>query len=574
MVESLPSRGNSEWLVAGQQEVLEMIARGAPLDDTIELLAAKMDQIEPEIRCAVLTIKSDRTAFFNVHAPGLPRHCKVRLLQAPVGPPFLNRDGDGSYNGSSVFRVDLNATGEWSESCWARELTAEGYHNCLFIPILNSKKEPVGVFSFFSRNPVSSMTSESRLVQTATYVAAVAVEKKELEEELGTERERLSLALGGGELGIWNWNLVTNRLTWSEQCKKLFGYSADTEISSEDFFGALHPEDRERTMKAVEDAIRDNVPYDIEHRVLHPDGTVRWIASTGQTFTDALDRPVRMGGVARDVTERRQFDEALQENQYQLRTALNAAEMARREAETAVRAKDQFLAILSHELRTPLTPIMMAASWLRNAPEFSEKARNAFDMIYRNVEIEARLIDDLLDLTRIARNQLELQLSPADLHTVLRSAIEVCGSDLKQKKLRLNFRMEATLSLVECDVARIQQVFWNLVKNAIKFTPEGGAINVTSKNVSSDIIVEVTDTGIGIDPKIVPKIFVAFEQGDKDVAKQFGGLGLGLAISKAVVDAHGGIITAHSGGKDLGATFGVRLRLAPESAPVQENVQQ
>jgi PAS domain S-box-containing protein len=564
---SLPSRENSEWLVAGQQEVLEMIARGASLDDTIELLVAKMDQIEPGMRCAILMIKTDKTAFSNVHAPGLPPHCKVRLRQAPVGPPFLNRNGDEHHNGSSAFCVDLNATGEWSGSGWARELTAAGYHNCLFVPILSSKQVPVGVFSLFSRAPANFKTSASRLAQTATYIAAVAVEKKELEEQLETERERLNLALGAGELGIWNWNLVTNRLTWSEQCKKLFGYSADAEISSEHFFAALHPEDRERTMQAVEHAIRDGVPYDIEYRVLHPDGTVRWIASTGRTFTDSLNRPVRMGGAARDVTERRQFDEALQENQHQLRTALYAAEMARHQAEAAARAKDRFLAILSHELRTPLTPIMMAASWLRNAPELSEKARNAFDMIHRNVQIEARLIDDLLDLTRIARNQLELQLSPADLHTVLRSAIEVCGSDLKQKNLGLDLRMEARLTRVECDVARMQQVFWNLVKNAIKFTPEGGAIMVTSKNESGYIIVEVTDTGIGIDPQIVPKIFAAFERGDKDVAKQFGGLGLGLAISKAVVDAHGGVIAAHSDGRDQGATFGVRLRLASEQAP-------
>jgi PAS domain S-box-containing protein len=557
-----------------QHEALEMVANGAPLWETIEFVAAKVDCAQPGMRCAILTIKSDRTVFFNVHAPSLPRYCKLLLLQATVGPPFLKRNPGEPGDGTSVVCMDLSATDEWSGKGWVKALVAEGYRSCLFVPILNSRKAPTGVFSLFNRNSADFERSALRFAQTASYVVAVAIQKKELEEELGTERERLSLALGGGELGIWNWNLVTNRLTWSEQCKKLFGYPADAEISSEAFFAALHPEDRERTMKAIEDAIRYGVPYDIEHRVVYPNGTVRWIAATGRTFTDFLDRPVRMGGVVRDVTERRRFDEALQENQHQLRAALNAAELARRQAETATRAKDQFLAILSHELRTPLTPIMMAASWLRNAPEFSEKARNAFDMIYRNVEVEARLIDDLLDLTRIVRNQLELQLSPADLHTLLRSAIEVCGSDLRQKNLRLDLRMEATLSHVECDVARMQQVFWNLVKNAIKFTPEGGTITVTSKNEAGYIVVEVRDNGIGIDPKMVPKIFAAFEQGDKDIAKQFGGLGLGLAISKAVVDAHGGFIAAHSDGKNMGATFGVRLRLASATGAGQEETRE
>ena len=337
--------------------------------------------------------------------------------------------------------------------------------------------------------------------------------------------------------------------------------SPEAKVTFEDFLAVLHPKDRDRTMKAIEESIRNDVPYDIEYRVLHKDGGVRWIAATGRTFKDDFDRPMRMGGVARDVTERRQFDEALQENQYQLRTALNAAELARREAETATRAKDQFLAVLSHELRTPLTPIMMAASWLRNAEDLSEQARNAFDMIFRNVELEARLIDDLLDLTRIGRNQLELQFRVVDLHTVLRAAIEVCETGVQQKKQSLNLKLAAMHSLVQCDVARIQQVFWNVLKNAIKFTPEGGVIFVASRNENNDIVVEVADSGIGIDPGIIPKIFVPFEQGDKDIVKQFGGLGLGLAISKAIIDAHGGAIAVHSKGRDLGAVFIVRLGL-------------
>ena len=552
-------RKRSDELLSGQEKVLEMIARGAAMESTMETLALLVEKVEPDVRCAISTINSDGAAFSNVYAPSLPRPCKVRLLQMEAH--FLIPNSPNANHHSAILCADLAGDRQWNSSAWAQAFIAEGFRSCLFVPIFDSKRRPIAVFSLLGRSSARFVTSDSPLAQTATHLTSIALEKRKREEELESERERLSLALTAGKLGIWNWDLKTNELAWSEQCKILFGYSREARVTFEDFLAALHPKDRNRTMKAIEESIRNDVPYDIEYRVLHTDGAVRWIAATGRTFKDDFDRPVRMGGVARDVTERRQFDEALQENQHQLRTALNAAELARREAETATRAKDQFLAVLSHELRTPLTPIMMAASWLRDAQELSEQARNAFDMIFRNVELEARLIDDLLDLTRIARNQLELQFRVVDLHTVLRAAIEVCETGVQQKKQRLNLQLAAADSLVQCDVARIQQVFWNLLKNAIKFTPDGGVIFVTSRNENNDIVVEVSDTGIGIDPGIIRKIFVPFEQGDKDIVRQFGGLGLGLAISKAIIDAHGGAIAVRSEGRDLGAAFTVRLGL-------------
>jgi PAS domain S-box-containing protein len=552
-------RKRSDELLSGQKKVLEMIARGAAFESTIETLALLVEKVEPDVRCAISTINSDGAAFSNVYAPSLPRPCKVRLLQ--MEPHFLIPNNPNSNHHSAIWCADLAGDRQWNGSAWALALTAEGFRSCLFVPIFDSKRRPIAVFSLLGRKSAKFVTSDSPLAQMATHLTSIALEKRTREEELETERERLSLALAAGKLGIWNWDLKTNELAWSEQCKILFGYPPEAKVTFEDFLAVLHPKDRDRTMNAIEESIRNDVPYDIEYRVLHPDGAVRWIAATGRAFRDDFDRPTRMGGVARDVTERRQFDEALQENQHQLRTALNAAELARREAENATRAKDQFLAVLSHELRTPLTPIMMVASWLRDAQELSEQARNAFGMIFRNVELEARLIDDLLDLTRIARNQLELQFRVVDLHTVLRAAIEVCETGVQQKKQSLNLQLAAAHSLVQCDVARIQQVFWNLLKNAIKFTPDGGVIFVTSRNEKNDIVVEVSDTGIGIDAGIIRKIFVAFEQGDKDIVRQFGGLGLGLAISKAIIDAHGGAIAVRSEGRGLGAAFTVRLGL-------------
>jgi PAS domain S-box-containing protein len=443
-------------LLSAQKELLQMIASGAELESTIETAALLIEGIESGIRCAISALHPDGVTFSKVFAPSLPRLCKVRLLHTPVGPPMLNPNRNGAKNYPASLLAELAAEGDGKGADWAKALIAEGIGSCLFIPILNSKRRPVAVLSLFGGDANESLESNFRWAQSVADLIAIAFEKGAREEELASEREQLRLVLTAGKLGLWNWDLLTNELEWSEQGKKIFGYSPSAKVTFEDFLGVLHPKDHDRTMKAIEASIQNDVPCDIEFRIVQPDQSVRWISATGRTFRDAFDQPTRMGGVARDVTERRQFDEELQENQFQLRTALNAAELARREAETATRAKDQFLAILSHELRTPLTPIMMAASWLRNAQQLSEQARMAFDMIFRNAEIEARLIDDLLDLTRISRNQLELQFGEVDLHTVLRAAIEVCETGVQQKKQSLHLQWAAKRSAVQCDVARIQ----------------------------------------------------------------------------------------------------------------------
>jgi signal transduction histidine kinase/ActR/RegA family two-component response regulator len=241
---------------------------------------------------------------------------------------------------------------------------------------------------------------------------------------------------------------------------------------------------------------------------------------------------------------------------------------ARAEAERANSAKDQFLAVLSHELRTPLTPVMLAASMLENDRALPKQVREDLQTIRRNVELEARLIDDLLDLTRISRGKMPLDLHVVDIHELIQRAIDICCRD---RRTQLNVKLEAKQHHVRADPARIQQVFWNLLNNAMKFTPEGGTVSVRSKNLGQDIVVEVVDTGAGIESEFLPKLFSAFAQGDRDTAQRgAGGLGLGLAISKALITAHGGTVTATSGGRGQGSTFTVQMPAVfcpPESLP-------
>ena len=235
-------------------------------------------------------------------------------------------------------------------------------------------------------------------------------------------------------------------------------------------------------------------------------------------------------------------------------------ERAKENAEAASTAKDRFLAILSHELRTPLNPVLLWADGVLNQPGVDPEIEQGLRMVCRNIELEARLIDDLLDLTRIARGKLQLRLQPADAHELVRHAIEIVRADLDSRHIQLSVALEATTHQVNVDPPRLEQVFWNILRNACKFTSDGGAISIRSYNsATNSITVEMTDNGVGIEPEFLEKIFAAFEQ----LEMRREGLGLGLAISKAIVEMHGGSIRAQSEGQGKGATFAVTLPAAP-----------
>ncbi|MBA2743814.1 MAG: PAS domain S-box protein, partial [Chthoniobacterales bacterium] len=225
-------------------------------------------------------------------------------------------------------------------------------------------------------------------------------------------------------------------------------------------------------------------------------------------------------------------------------------------AEAANQAKDRFLAALSHELRTPLTPVLMWACATAADENLDPQMREDVRMVCRNVELEARLIDDLLDLTRITQGKLQLKLQTSDVHVLFEHAAEIIRSQLTLKNLTLSSELKATNHHVVGDPTRLQQVFWNLLKNAQKFTPENGRVIVRSYDSSPGVLAfEISDTGRGIDPELMPKLFTAFQQGGSSTE----GLGLGLAICKAIVEMHGGKISARSEGAETGATFTVEL---------------
>ncbi len=240
---------------------------------------------------------------------------------------------------------------------------------------------------------------------------------------------------------------------------------------------------------------------------------------------------------------------------------------AKLSAESANAAKDRFLAVLSHELRNPLAPIRMLTTLWEMEGKLPAEYREGLDMIRRNVDLECRLIDDMLDINRIARGKLELKFETVDARDLVRNIVAIIQPDCQQKKIRFEVDHQATATTIHADAARIQQVLWNLLNNAVKFTPEGGSIRLVISNPRADVLqLSVSDSGIGIEPENLPVIFDAFEQGDKSITREFGGLGLGLAISKAIAEQHRGLLTASSPGRQQGATFTLELATCePES---------
>ncbi|MDM7917427.1 MAG: hybrid sensor histidine kinase/response regulator [Candidatus Eisenbacteria bacterium] len=294
-----------------------------------------------------------------------------------------------------------------------------------------------------------------------------------------------------------------------------------------------------------------------------------------------LERPVHLATLCAAVRSAL----AARERQYQIRDHMLERERsvalleetrdrlaaAKEAAEDATRAKDEFLAMLSHELRAPLTPVLMAIDLLERDSRFPSGLRDMLALLRRNVELEARLIDDMLDLTRIVRGKIMLEPRVVDAHEVIRHAFEKIHPEIQAKQLLIEFDLMARHTLLEADPGRLEQVLWNLLKNAVKFTPDRGKVHVRSGNRVEDgaesIEIEIRDTGIGFEASFLPRIFQPFQQAEGRPASA-GGLGLGLSICKALVELHGGEIRAWSEGRGKGASFTITMRTIEVPAAV------
>jgi PAS domain S-box-containing protein len=375
-------------------------------------------------------------------------------------------------------------------------------------------------------------------------------ERKEAEERLRASEEQFRRLVDSvEEYAIYMLDPRGNIATWNSGAQKIKQYAA-SEIMGKNFACFYTSEDvaAGRPEKNLKDAQRLGHVRDQGLRV-RKDGTT-FHADVFLTVLRDEDGQLRgYSKVTRDISDQVRNRE------------LEAAKIA---AEKANEAKDAFLAALSHELRTPLTPALAAASFLaHNASRIPAEFNSDVDTIRRNVQLEARLIDDLLDLTRLTHGKIDLQFDRVDAHAIAREALAIARNDAEQKQLNITVALDAKEHQIWADPIRVQQVFWNVINNAVKFTPANGSIHISSRNDGADhFMLAVKDTGIGIEPGRRDILFKPFEQGDRSVTRQFGGLGLGLAISRHLIDLHGGLIEVESRGRSHGATFHMTLNLA------------
>jgi PAS domain S-box-containing protein len=388
-------------------------------------------------------------------------------------------------------------------------------------------------------------------------------ERRAAEERLRTSEEQFRVLIERvEEYAIYLLDPHGRIKSWNSGAEKIKQFSAE-EIVGKNFACFYTAEDMAagRPQKNLDDAARLGHIRDQGLRV-RKDGTTFHADVVITALRDKTGKIRGFSKVTRDMSDQVRARE------------LEAEKIA---AVKANSAKDEFLATLSHELRTPLTPALAAASFIaENIAELPAKFTDDIHTIRRNVQLEARLIDDLLDLTRISTGKIELHEQQVDAHAVARDAFLIARSDIHRKNLKITTQWDAQEHYIWADPVRIEQVFWNLINNAVKFTGSGGEITVQTWNKEGNFNFTITDTGIGIEVGRQESLFKAFEQGERGISRQFGGLGLGLAICKNLVELHGGKITVISRGRGFGTTGTVTLKSfsANGQSPVETNHQQ
>ncbi|MFY0579987.1 PAS domain-containing sensor histidine kinase [Cystobacter fuscus] len=338
------------------------------------------------------------------------------------------------------------------------------------------------------------------------------------------------------------------------------------ESLGDDWTRVVHPEDLPRALERWRRALETGEHYETEMRIRRArDGAWRWFLARAQPARAADGSIARWIGSCTDIDEQRR---AAQERMELLRR-VQAAHAA---AEEANRLKDDFLATVSHELRTPLTAMLGWIQLLRSGRLPEEKRGRALETVERNAHAQAQVIEDLLDISRIITGKLQLEPGPLDMKAVVEAAIESTRRLADTKGVTLELETGAEPLPMRGDAARIQQVVWNPVNNAIKFTPRGGRVTVQLRPLDGEVELRVVDTGIGISPSFLPHIFERFRQQDGSSRRAHGGLGLGLAIVHRLVELHGGHVSAHSPGEGLGATFVLHLPAGVKTPPIQADV--
>jgi PAS domain S-box-containing protein len=429
---------------------------------------------------------------------------------------------------------------------------------------------------FWANVVITAVFERERLIGFAK-VTRDLTERRRTEQELRASEERLRLLIASvKDYAIFILDPTGHVATWNTGAERLKGYSADEIVGQH--FSRFYPEHDVRAGKCemeLEGAQRVG-RFEDEGWRIRKDGSRFW--------ANVVITPIRNDGgtligfakVTRDLSERKAHEEerlalarteearrVAEENNERARSLADDLRRARDKAEEATRMKDEFLATVSHELRTPLNAMLGWARMLASGSLTPEKTVHAINTIVRNAVAQNQIIDDLLDVSRIITGQLRLDVDFVDVNQVVTAAIDVVRPAAEAKGVDLQWLLNPDAGLIKGDAGRLQQVLWNLLTNAVKFTSRGGRVHVTLRRYDSLVEIEVADTGKGIAPAFLPRVFDRFAQQEAGNSRKTGGLGLGLAIVKHLVELHGGVVEAHSDGEGKGSTFVVKIPLAP-----------
>jgi PAS domain S-box-containing protein len=352
-------------------------------------------------------------------------------------------------------------------------------------------------------------------------------------------QERLLLAKRAARLGVYDWDIRGGTLEWDERTRQLWGIGPDDPVSYQLFINALHSDDRQEVERALQRSFDPDGDghYSAAFRVLGKDDVTRWIEAVGRVSFEAR-QAVRLIGTVHDVTDRKRAEEKVR---------------------AADRLKDEFIAMLAHELRNPVAPIRNAAEVLSHLLAGAERPLSLVSMIKRQTHQLTRLLDDLLDVARFTQGRIELKPEIITVESCIDTAVETVTPAIREKGHTLTLSNAPESLRIRGDKVRLVQCVSNLLTNAAKFTPAGGQIRVTTRAEAADVVITVTDNGIGISEELLPRIFDIFVQGDRSLDRAQGGLGIGLSVCKRLVEMHGGQVTATSSGANEGATFAMRL---------------
>ncbi|RYD20988.1 MAG: sensor histidine kinase [Verrucomicrobiaceae bacterium] len=389
---------------------------------------------------------------------------------------------------------------------------------------------------------------EIELVRAVVAGCWESLERVHSDEQLHDTSSRLSLALLAAELGDWRWEVATDALTLSKRACEIFGIDEDEPITWDVLQGLLPQNDREATLRTLEEAVVNHEHYDAEYRANRRDASQVWISAKGRAHYDSNGAPVRMYGVVQDITKRKKMEEDLR---------ANLAALAE-----ADRKKDEFIALLAHELRNPLAPLRTGLEIARRMKDDPKVVMEMLEMADRQVSLVTRLINDLLDVSRITSGKLSLRMERVPVSEVIQDSLDLMLPHLPEQAsegLTITPFLPTEDLIVEGDRIRLTQILGNLLINSAKFTKPGGKVRIQAQSRDGMVEIIVEDNGVGISPEILPHIFEMFVQGEPGTSQS--GLGLGLALTRSLVEMHGGSVTAESPGVGMGSRFTVSLPL-------------